>query len=135
MPTVITETQRAAGAAAIDDLLTMLGLNPQERGETGPNGEPTGHTIAETIANAVLNAAIAPELRLTSQTYTHPGRLPAFTVTVGERARDLRTGNEGVVVDIRRETRYAPWKVVMRLDRDGFTWQFFAHTIVAPKGA
>lgn len=134
MSTVITEAQRFAGAAAIDDLLTMLGINPQERGETGLNGEPTGDTIAEAIAGAVLKAAHSPELALTAPTYTHPGRIPVFTVSVGNRARDLRSGKEGLVLEIRRETRFAPWKVAMKLDDDGSTWLFFAHQIVAPKG-
>ena len=38
------------GAEALDDLLTMLGVNPQERPEHG------GDSIAETLAGAVLNA-------------------------------------------------------------------------------
>lgn len=77
---------------------------------------------------------LEPKLQLQRTTYTHPGRIPEFAVTVGERARDLQSGNEGLVLDIRRDTRFAPWKVAMKLDRDGSTWQFYAHQIVAPKG-
>lgn len=41
-----------AGAEALDDLLTMLNINPQERPENGH-----GATIAETLAAAALDAA------------------------------------------------------------------------------
>lgn len=77
---------------------------------------------------------LEPSTQLTRTTYVHPGRLPAFEVTIGQRARDIQSGKEGLVLDIRRDTRYAPWKVAMKLDQDGSTWQFFAHQIVAPKG-
>jgi len=47
----MTDDPIGKGAAAISDLLTMLGVDPDERDEHG------GPTTAETLAEAVLRAA------------------------------------------------------------------------------
>lgn len=47
----MSDDQISKGAEAISDLLTMLGVNPDEQPEHG------GPTTAETLAAAVVNAA------------------------------------------------------------------------------
>lgn len=50
-PVAVPEGDVKRGAAALDDLLTMLGVDPQEYPEHG------GETTAETLARAVLRAS------------------------------------------------------------------------------